>query len=374
MKEINYVGWVGHKNVGDEALLLASKKLFSSYKLTAAVPEHAKNRSSNSGITLFGGGTVLPTWTMNLVLKNRYNYAFGVGVRNPSYWGTFDPIVIEQVKRFRFRFIGVRGKISHDLLKNWGIASEIIGDPVLMLAPQSYRKKEEKIAINVGLAPGERMWGNSQVLMNETIKLCEELKKHYDVTLIPFQSDAVPFITKISQKTGVNILDGWMNIQNSLDFISSCKVLIGQKLHSIVFSAAAHTPFISLEYRPKCLDFAESVGYEKFNLRTNHMTAKRVMTLLDCLLYSWDTMHELLIDNIEMYRNKIKSFSSRIINDIESLPNDKWVPLGTLEKAKSNFFYGSELFLYRRANRFFKVFNRLPVYTHVASWKRRLFE
>jgi hypothetical protein len=370
MDVINYVGWLGNKNVGDEALFLINKKLFDSYKL---VPEILKSKVTYSGITLFGGGTLLPTWTMSLLLNNRYNYAFGVGVRNPNFWGNFDPVVIEQVKRFRFRFIGVRGNISRDLLKNWGIASEVIGDPVLMLEPQSYTKKEEKIAINVSSAAKD-MWGNTQVLMNETIKLCQTLKKHYDLTLIPFHPDDVPFIKKISQETDVTVFDNWMDIQNTLDFLSSCNVVIGQKLHSIVFSAAVHTPFISLEYRPKCLDFAESVGYEKYNLRTDHMTAKRVTTLLDDLLCRWDGMREMLIDNVEMYRKRIKSFASRIINDIESLPDDKWLPLGALEKIKRRILSGSDLYCYYHANSFFQIFNRLPVNTHMVRWKTRLFK
>jgi len=351
MNVINYVGWVGHKNVGDEAILLANKKLFSAYKLA---PEHMANKVSNSGITLFGAGTLLPMWTMKLFLNNRYNYAFGVGVRNPSFWGNFDPFVIKQVKRFRFRFVGVRGRISHDLLKNWGIASEVVGDPVLMLKPLSYRKKEEKIAINVSPASKE-MWGKPQVLMKETIKLCKTLKKHHDLILIPFYVDDVPFMHKISRETGVSVFDDWMNIQSTLNVISSCNIMIGQKLHAIVFSAAGHTPFISLEYKPKCLEFAESVGYGKYNLRTDQMTAKRVTNLLDDLLCRWDHMHELLIGNIEIYRRKLKDFAKRIITDIESLPNDKWLPLRTREKVKYKLLYGSQLYAYSCTKRFLKL-------------------
>jgi hypothetical protein len=370
MDVINYVGWAGHKNVGDEALFLVAKKLFDSYKL---VPEILKDKVAYSGITLFGGGTLLPMWTMTVSLNNRYNYAFGLGVRNPIFWGNFDPVVIEQIKRFRFRFIGVRGNLSRDLLKNWGIVSEVIGDPVLMLEPRSYTKKEEKIAINVSFA-AEKLWGNTQVLMNETVKLCQTLKKHYDLALIPFCLGDVPFVKKISRETNVTFFDNWMNIQSTLDFLSSCNLVIGQKLHAIVFSAATHTPFISLEYRPKCLDFAESVGYEKYNLRTDRMNAKRVMALLDDLLCRWDGMRELLISNVQMYRKRIKSFASRIINDIESLPDDKWLPLGTLEKIKRRILSSSDIYCYYHPNSFFQIFNRLPVNTHMIRWKTRLFK
>jgi polysaccharide pyruvyl transferase WcaK-like protein len=359
---------VGHKNVGDEALFLANKKLFNSYKL---VP--LNDKVSVSGITLFGGGTLLPMWTMSTARNNRYNYAFGVGVRNPIFWGKFDSVVIEQIKRFRFRFVGVRGNLSQKILKNWGIASEVIGDPVLMLEPQSYTKKEEKIAINVS-SPPDGLWGNTQDLMNETIKLCKTLKKHHDLVLIPFYSDDVPLVEKIAQKTGVTVFGDWMNIQNTLDFLSSCNLLIGQKLHANIFSAATYTPFISLEYRPKCLDFAESVGYKKYNLRSDHATAKRVMGLLDDLLRHWDNMRDLLIANVKMYRKRIKIFASQIINDIEALPDDKWLPLDCVEKLKREMLSGLDIFCYYHTNNVFQIFNSLPITAPILHWKTRLLK
>jgi len=368
LNKINYVGWVGHKNVGDEALFLVNKKLFNSYKL---VP--LNNKLIHSGITLFGGGTLLPMWTMSTARNARYNYAFGVGVRNPIFWGKFEAVMIEQIKRFRFRFVGVRGNFSRKLLKNWGIASEVVGDPVLILEPQSYTKKEEKIAINVS-SPPDGLWGNAQDLMNETIKLCKTLKKHYDLVLISFYLDDVPLIEKIAQKTGVTVFGDWMNIQNTLDFLSSCNLLIGQKLHANIFSAAAYTPFISLEYQPKCLDFAESVGYEKYNLRTDHATAKRVMGLLDDLLRHWDNMRDLLIANVEMYRKRIKSFASQIINDIDSLPDDKWLPLDRIEKLKRLILSGSDIYCHYYAKNVFQIFNSLPITAPLLHWKTSLLK
>lgn len=369
MNKIDYVGWLGHKNVGDEAFFLVNKRLFDSYKL---VP--LNDEVSHSGITLFGGGTLLPMWTMSTTRNNRYNYAFGVGMRNPIFWGKFDSVVIEQIKRFRFRFVGVRGNLSQKLLKKCGIASEVIGDPALMLKPQSYTKKDEKIAINVS-SPPQGLWGNTQDLMNKTIKLCKTLKKHhYDLTLIPFYLGDVPFIEKIAQKTDVAVFDNWMDVQNTLDFLSSCNLVIGQKMHANVFSAATYTPFISLEYRPKCLDFAESMGYEKYNLRTNRVNVKRVMILLDDLLHHWDSMRELLIDNVEMYRKRMKSFASRIINDIELLPDDKWLPLSPVEKVKCNVLSGLDIYCHRYAKNVFEIFNSLPITAHLLHWKTSLLK
>ncbi|MCK4443938.1 MAG: hypothetical protein KAW09_05310, partial [Thermoplasmata archaeon] len=102
--------------------------------------------------------------------------------------------------------------------------------------------------------------------------------------------------------------------------------LIGEKLHSLVFSAATHTPFVSIEYRPKCLDFAESVGFSAYNIRTSEMTAERVKVLLFDLMENWNDMRTLLKENVQVYRQRLGDFAARIVKDIESLPEDKWSP------------------------------------------------
>ena len=372
LKAINYVGWLGHANVGDEALFLVSKKLFGENKI---VPIDVDNVSPCSGITLFGGGTLLPFWTFGLNLKNRYNYVFGVGVRNPRYWGDFDHIFIEHIKRFRFRLLGVRGPLSQNILKKWGIASEVIGDPALILEPACCKKQKERIAINVTTANNE-MWGNSQHVIEETIKLCQTLKKQYELTLIPFYHEDVPSVIQISREVGVDVFENWSNPQQTLDFMSSCKVVIGQKLHSIVFSAAAFTPFISLEYRPKCLDFSQTVGYEKYNLKTDQMTAQNVLTKLHYLLEDYDHMRELLIENVGIYRKKIKSFAKRIIEDIEALPENKWLPFGVSDRIRQKILVHPENCLYEYAQKhsFFHVVNQLSLTKQMMHWNTKLFK
>ena len=318
-KRITYIGWVGHANMGDEALYQSNREIFSAYQL---VPD---NRMQHSRITLFGGGTVLPGWTMT-VLPNRYNYAYGVGVLGQSFYGTFHPFVIRQLRRFNFRFLGVRGNISGRQLEECGIKSEVIGDPCLLLEPTRYDKKEDtRIGVNVGTSL-ERIWGGDERgFLREVTDLCKKLvAEGYDPVLIPFWVKDIPLLSEISSAVGIRVFEDWMNTQKLLDEIASCHVLIGEKLHSLVFSAATYTPFISLEYRPKCLDFAEAMGFEEYNVRTDKATGKRLFTMFSNLLDEWDEMRKNLIKNVGVYRKRLSRSAAHIKKDIESLPEDKW--------------------------------------------------
>jgi len=322
-RRITYVGCLGYENLGDEALYRVCTKVFKPYHL---IPEIGKpltrvSKPHYSKITLFGGGTLLPTFA-SIIPPNKYNYAYGVGVRNPSFWGEFDQSLIEKVKKFNFRYLGVRGYTSKRLLSNWGIGSEVVGDPGLLLEPKCYeevgrKEKKRKIAINVGSAGW--LWGGDQEkVYREVAKLCRFLQKSgYRPVLIPFYKKNLNDIRRISVLTNTPIFKNWMDVQKVLDFIASCRIMIGEKLHSNVFSAATYTPFISIEYTPKCREFAETMGFEKYIIRTDEITTKKIMVIFWDLLDNWNEMYEKLVKNVESYRKKLIKFAELIKKDIK---------------------------------------------------------
>ncbi len=318
-EEIVYIGWIGHDNMGDEALYRVSQEIFKPYRL---VKNHFTHHSR---ITLFGGGTVFPEWPA-FILPNRYNYAFGVGVRNPSFFGEFHPLLINRMKRFDFRFLGVRGHISQGILSGLGIESEIIGDPCLLLASEhSVKREETRIGINVGQT-GNLLWGgDDERVLSETAKVCKALaRKSYRPVLMPLCDADFPYLAEISENTNTEIFGEWRDLTKLLDFVRSCQVVVGEKLHSLVFSAATHTPFVSLEYRPKCREFIETMDFNDFNLRTDELTTDKIIGKLLDLLDSWDDMHELLQFKVRNYRQRLRGFADLIKEDIEALPDDKW--------------------------------------------------
>jgi len=355
INKITYVGWLGYGNLGDEALFEANKKVFHQYELSPSL-DHPLSR-----ITLFGGGTLLPHWGLT-VLPNRYNYAYGLGVRNPIFWGNYHQFVIDLVKRFCFRYIGVRDNRSHRLLKEWGINSEVIGDPCLLLKPKSgIRRKEDLIGLNFCATDGS-LWGHDDKrVMQEAIELCRHIKsKGYNAVLIPFSKSDIEYVTRISKLSGADIFEEWMDIQEVIDFIGSCSVCIGERLHSIVLSASAYTPFISLEYRPKCRAFSELMGFSGYTIRTDEMSSRRVIDLFDELLLNWDRMQSNLVANVEVYREKLGEAATKITSDIESLPDDKWSHPSLFQNRMRRILYGTDIYFYNHVNGVWQAWYRTP--------------
>lgn len=320
---INYVGWVGHQNIGDEALYRVIQNLFHSYRFIYY------QGTAHSQVTFFGGGTLLPLLCTSVepnVRPTKFNYVFGTGVLDPVFYGRWHPVAVERLKSFNFRFIGVRDIFSKNILNEWGIKSEVIGDPCLSLEPcPNKRRYDKRVAVNIG-SDGLVWGGNEEIVFQEITKVCHTLKTHgYQPVIIPFNKEDFGRI-KESPLNNFEIFREWFDVNSVLDFISSCKILIGERLHSTIFSSCTFTPFISINYRPKCLHFAETMGFEKYAVRTDELTSKKIMDLFFDVMNNWCELNNSLEKAVTFYRKKQATFVERITSDIETLPDYKWVP------------------------------------------------
>jgi len=379
-KNINYVGWLGNCNLGDSAIYLAICALFKNYTLKpynsykviskddASLFPHFEEQCSK--IVMFGGGTLLPddvTW----VKPGKYNYIFGAGVKNPifkSKYSNFNDAVIRRLKSYDFRFMGVRDYVSQQMLHNWGIPSEVIGDPALSLKARSDIKRDESlVAINIGC--DGLLWGGDQErVVQEVANLCLTLKKNgYNPILIPFSNIDLPDINRISAIAKTNVFNNWYNIQSVLDLIASCKVLIGQRLHSTILSAATFTPFISLEYRPKCFQFSESVQMLDYTVRTDRVTAEQIINAFQNLVDDWSRINMTLASAVNAFREKQRIFANRIISDIASLPAIEWSREGFPERVKHELFWKTDLFMRKKFGRIWALYNR-SIFLHMRRY------
>jgi hypothetical protein len=363
-KKINYYGWLGHGNLGDEALFIVNKKIFCEYDLVPSLFERGQLSSQIRKIgqvSLIGGSSGIPEWTQ-WVRPTKYNYVFGASVQDPKLYrkiASFDKVGIDKLKSFNFRKFGVRGNRSKTLLKEWGIESEVISDPCLSWKSHKHVIRDsKKIAINVGSAGLQ--WGKPEVVLREMAEVCSILKRDgYDLVLVPFSIWDVPDTKRLSQKTGAEFFSRWFDAESSFELISQCKLLIGTKIHSIVFSAASYTPFICLAYVPESLDFVDSIGFSDYSIPTSAVTTEGVMTLFHDLVDKYETNQDRLANIVEVYREKQRRFVSSIVRDIESLPDDKWSSQGLMRKSVNGILWTIDSVLHIKMRNAWRIWNRL---------------
>ena len=362
---INYVGGVTPNfNMGDEALFKVDQEIFAKYpfKFYRIL---SPLRQTHSQTSIVGGGTVLPVIAL-LMRPVKYSYVFGAGVLNPVWNGPFSSELIARFKLIDFRLISVRGNNSKALLKDWGIDSEVIGDPCLSMKPTKILEKcNNRVAINVGVAYPKYSWGSRDRVIKELSKVCDVLKhRGYEVILIPFWKSNRQDIEDLSKKTGVRIFEKWADFDATLNLLSTCKIFIGEKLHSLVFSAATSTPFIGLAYAPSHFDFVESVGFSKFTIPTTKITAEKILELFDEILNNYEKIQDRLSISVNEYREKQIRFADKISSDLESLPENKWA----LQNTNSNtLIIGMDLLIQAKLRRTWDIWNKI-VFTPLAPY------
>lgn len=63
--------------------------------------------------------------------------------------------------------------------------------------------------------------------------------------------------------------------------INDSYLSINMKLHANILSAAANRPFISLAYRGKCFDFAQTVHCSDYTIATDSVRAHNILALVE---------------------------------------------------------------------------------------------
>jgi len=357
---VAYSGWIGHNNIGDEAIFESITQLFPNHEFVNA------NYVSSYDDLLIGGGTVLPNrGILKTGPRAAYsNAAIGVGVRNPCFWnqrfGTFDvgyllhkyklsqlnnnqyirylltglekefdPILyqnhiigieaFDKTKQFDFDYLGVRGPISHCILNEHSIPNTISGDTALFLEPSNYvDSPSNKIAVT--LRSGNYQWDKDGAYHRAVMKFCQRHQDEYEFVFLPFHPSDLQVNIHIMKKVkNAYLIDhcSYVKVQDTLDVISGCDLMIGDKLHACVLAACCYVPFISMEYRPKNLDFACSVGMDQYNVRTDVVTSDILEKLAQSLLDNPEIRKQLK-NNVSYYRKQLVNFSNSIQNCINS--------------------------------------------------------
>ena len=126
------------------------------------------------------------------------------------------------------------------------------------------------IAINIG-DTAHNLFGTEEYVMDSIARFIHELlkKTEYKVVLFPMWDRDMVYSRNIqncfyskNNRDRVLIKPFDPCPQSMVDFLATCRMTIGMKLHASVLSAAAGVPFISLAYREKCIDFTRSIFNE----------------------------------------------------------------------------------------------------------------
>jgi hypothetical protein len=280
---IRYVGWVGKDNLGDEAMIEATRQLMAWGEVEA--------RGEARDLLLLGGGTLINRnqylrWLLERDSPRIERAVYGTGVASPHFWGVTEDTE-EWLRWLRTcAYVGVRGPRSAQTLLDWGYKGdvEICGDVALALEPAGSFDGSGSVLVAPAWTDGE-LWGGSddKVYVELAAAVSAWEKEGRSVTLMschPSDDRPILLIREMLGTTAVGYHAGYLDVAETVDLVARSSVVVGERLHACVLAAAAGRPFVAIEYRPKVRDFSESVAMDDYVIRSDEMKAGRLVELV----------------------------------------------------------------------------------------------
>ncbi|MDF2722022.1 MAG: CsaB [Paenibacillus sp.] len=222
--------------------------------------------------------------------KPTFIYAQGIG---PVGQRLFFPLIRSVFAKCQY--ISVRDEESASLLAKMGVSRqrvEIVPDPVMGLPAKddaAYQQADEPV---IGVSA--RFWNQDRSELDgiaEALRLIAE-QRPVTIRLLPFHlPDDAAASRYIAQRIGVipgcklDIIETAVHPQDMLAEVAACDLLIGMRLHSLIYAASQFVPLLGVSYDPKIDQF----------LKRLDMRASASTTLFDAETVAEDALH--LLDN-----------------------------------------------------------------------------
>jgi len=347
MKNFFIFGYYGFRNTGDEAILQTIinqiRKAIPKAEITALTYK-AKETSERFGINaisrndfreliraigssdavISGGGSILQDATSNRSLLYYLAIIYiakKFGKKVMFYGNGFGPITNSLNKKLAKLIINevdaitVRDHYSKEFMQSLGIKKNITvtADVVFAMEKPSEESTNvllEKEALSLDkplIGISIRKWKGQENYKSIIAKTADYLvKRNFQVVFIPMQyPDDYVISSEIigMMDTSAKVIEEQYSPQQVLGLIGKLHLLIGMRLHSLVFAAIASIPMIGIEYEDKVKSFLKLVN-QKSGGRAENLDMIHLWTMIDEVLQNKAKYQKELIDISKNMINK----------------------------------------------------------------------
>jgi polysaccharide pyruvyl transferase WcaK-like protein len=99
-------------------------------------------------------------------------------------------------------------------------------------------------------------------------------------------------INNVQRKENCEIVEGFPGTSDHINAVSQCKMFVGHKTHSQIFSLLAATPLLAIAYHKKTEDFMTQYGLEKYCITDAQISTEKLIELFDEINDSLDSINE----------------------------------------------------------------------------------
>jgi polysaccharide pyruvyl transferase CsaB len=285
-----FSGYYGLGNAGDEAVLAASTSLFRArqpeLELTALSSSPNSTRTEfgiksvarmrpaalaairHCDLFLSGGGSLLQDRTS---LKSLIyyllllDYARRSGKRTMVFAQGIGPLIRPAARRWtakvlsRVDAITVRDVESADLLRSIGVAGpgapeiEVTADPVFALEPAITERVTAAALQRPSLGVSLRPWDRVERILDPLAEALSYFEGELSLQAWPLQPDQDTAVCEAlaARLPAVQVMRSKLSPAEWMGLAGWTDVVIGMRLHALIFAAARAVPVVGISYDPK---------------------------------------------------------------------------------------------------------------------------
>lgn len=357
-------GYYGYKNTGDDSLLYAMIKSLTEEKkhiditvLSAKPAETGRLygvRSINrfnafkvlrcmrrTKLLISGGGSLMQDVTSTkslLYYLAVIRAAKRAGMRVMVYASGIGPINNKNNRRFARKvlngvdLITLREPASFDELK----ALKVERPPVFVTTDPAFSlEKADDSAIEeifekegieknggyfiVSIRPWKRI---DKAFYTKLAALCDYISEKYSLTALfvpmqcPSDVEANHLVAK-NMKNGYGMIKSGYPAQQLLGIISGAKLVIGMRLHVLIYAASAQVPFFGISYDTKVDSMISYLG-QHYKEGTESIDVERMKNGIDEIMGKYDDIKEKIKDKTDFMRESAKTDAKYAVRLLEN--------------------------------------------------------
>jgi len=328
-KTIGYFGAYAKNNLGDVAVY----KTIEQHKIWSKL--HTLNRKDWNGFQgavkkstaiLIGGGTQIS------VLLNRKHFAllarsnkpiwiFGAGVGSCGFSEQI-PVDLNPIVPFlnQVEYFTVRGPWSMAELKKYGINNiQVLGDPALGYAQSTYTNASSatrRICVNLTFPTHcDEIEVYTNLFRKLSLFLHRLAKERWTIDFVAIEPTDAKIINKFLTHYSVSCNQLFCVYEDPIKYlrtIASADFVLGIRLHSAVLAACAGVPFLLVNYRPKCYDFASSIQRADSLINPQNISFQELVMKKEWILERGNSLRHQILDSANSYKSIQLNFLDRL--------------------------------------------------------------
>jgi hypothetical protein len=328
-----YAGWLGHGNLGDEAIFEAvSRELAPLHLRHFAGVKKERVLAGLFGLRklyrfgILGGGTLILGGYAGhlepLLDSGLQCHAYGTGVLDPDEvrlsGGSCDISRWVRVLK-QMGTIHVRGPRSKRTLTQLGIKDvEVSGDPALLHALKTLPPCPGQSVLGVSFFLPRHHYGRSTEFLFEAIRdACSwALKQGWMLRLFPVSSedlaDSIRLSTELKLPPGI-VHPFYANAAGFIQEAAACRLFLGVRLHSVILAHCAYVPAVMIGYEAKCFDYMSSIGMEEWTLRSDQCESRSLILLLQAAEARQNEMRAALFARVASLNCNLRAVAKNIL-------------------------------------------------------------